>query len=144
MRTLKRNKRDFYYCLYKSQGTQYDEYGNETGEPLIIYEDAVSMSANKSPATGQSNTEMFGNLENYDKVIVTDDLNCPIDENSVLFIDKALEYGDEIIIGYEESQTVLGDPTPITYKPPLYDYIVKRVAKSLNSVSIAISKVNVS
>ena len=50
------------------------------------------MLANISQATGQSNTEQFGNLENYDKVIVTDDLNCPIDENSVLFIDKEPEY----------------------------------------------------
>lgn len=144
MKTLSRNKRPFYYCLYSSQSAQYDEYGNETGEPRIIYGDAVQMYANISQATGQSNTEQFGNLESYDKVIVSDDLNCPIDENSVLFIDKAPEYGEGVIIGYKESQTVLGDPTPIIYKPPLFDYIVVRVAKSLNSVSIAVRKVKVS
>lgn len=143
MKTLKRNKRPFYYCLYSSQSARYDEYGNEC-EKIIIYGNAVQMYANISRATGQSNTEQFGNLENYDKVIVFDDLNCPIDENSVLFIDKAPEYGDGVIIGYKESQTVLGDPTPIIYKPPLFDYIVVRVAKSLNSVSIAVRKVKVS
>lgn len=110
----------------------------------MLYSDAVKMRANISQATGQSNTEQFGNLENYDKVIVFEDLNCPIDENSVLFIDKEPEYGDPIIIGYEDSQTVLGEPVPIIYKPPLYDYTVRRVAKSINSVSVAVRKVNVS
>lgn len=143
MKTLERNKRRFYYCLYSSQTAQYDEYGNES-EKLVTYGSAKQMFANISQATGQSNTEQFGNLENYDKVIVTDDLNCPIDENSVLFIDKAPEYGEDVIIGYEDSQTALGDPTPIIYKPPLFDYIVVRVAKSLNSVSIAVRKVKVS
>ena len=57
-------------------------------------------------------------------MIVTDDLSCPIDENTVLFIDKEPEYDDN------------GNP--------LYDYIVKRVAKSLNSISYAVSKVTVS
>lgn len=124
MRTLKRNQRPFCYCLYNEQETQYDEYGNETGEPRVTYSQPVKMLANISQATGQSNTEQFGNLENYDKVIVTDDLNCPIDENSVLFIDKEPEYSLD------------GDP--------MFDYTVRRVAKSLNSMSIAVRKVNVS
>ena len=68
--------------------------------------------------------EQFGNFISYDKVIVTDDLTCPIDENTVLFIDKSPEYDDD------------GNP--------LYDYIVKRVARSLNSISYAVSKVTVS
>ena len=122
MKILNRNKRKFFYCLYSEQAVQYDEYGNETSEPLITYGTAVPMYANISQATGQSNTEMFGNLESYDKVIVTDDMECPIDENSVLFIDKEPEYRDNI---------------------PVYDYIVRRVAKSLNCVAIAVRKVTV-
>lgn len=124
MRTLRINKRPFYYCLYSDREPLYDEYGNESGEGKVIYGEPVQMLANISQATGQSNTEQFGNLENYDKVIVTDDLNCPIDESSVLFIDKEPEYSLD------------GDP--------LFDYTVRRVAKSLNSVSIAVRKVNVS
>lgn len=101
-----------------------DEYGNFTGEYAPIYTEPIRMSANVSPATGQSTTEQFGNLENYDKVIVTDWMECPIDENSVLFIDKEPEHNTS------------GDL--------MYDYIVKRVAKSLNSISIAVRKVDVS
>ena len=150
MRCAKRNMRRFWYCLYKSdripgdtsiagdslagasvvgdseQNTDYiiDEYGNETGETVRHYARAVEMYANISPATGQSQVEQFGNLDNYDKVIVTDDMNCPIDEHSVLFIDKQPEYSTDSL--------------------PIYNYIVKRIAKSLNSISIAVRKVDVS
>ena len=123
MRCLKRNERSFWYCLYNDETEVIDEYGNATGEPNPIYDEPVEMEANISPATGQSNTEMFGNLDSYDKVIVSCDMNCPIDEHTVLFIDKEPEFGLDGI--------------------PLYDYIVKRVAKSLNSISIAIRKVDV-
>lgn len=124
MRCLKRNKQTFWYALYQSTDMNHDEYGNETGEPIVTYSEPVQMSANISPATGQSNTEMFGNLDSYDKVIVTDDMNCPIDEHSVLFIDK------------EPEHNMSGNL--------MYNYIVKRVAKSLNSISIAVRKVDVS
>lgn len=172
MRCLKRNQRPFYYCLYvdgknaestaivgqavsgicicgnSEQSINFiiDEHGNETGERILNYASPVEMYANISQATGQANTEQFGNLENYDKVIVTDDMNCPIDENSVLFIDKKPEYSDAISNDVIESSTLFGNDTVIqkTYKVPVYDYIVRRVAKSLNSISIAVSKVKVS
>lgn len=146
MKTLKRNQRPFYYCLYADKVNVIDEYGNESGEKIVTYGEPILMYANISQATGQSNTEQFGSLENYDKVIVTDDLNCPIDENSVLFIDKEPEFTEGVTIDYRESDTVLGEDTvdPVTISIPAYDYIVRRVAKSLNSVSIAIKKVKVS
>lgn len=145
MRTMRINKRAFYYCLYSDTVTQYDDYGNENGTQ-VVYEEPVQMKANISQATGQSNTEQFGNLENYDKVIVTDDLDCPIDENSVLFIDKEPEFTDGVTIDYQESDTFLGDDTatPVTVQTPVYDYFVRRVAKSLNSISIAVKQVKVS
>lgn len=124
MRCLKRNQRQFWYCLLESDSTDLtDEYGNVTGEKMLTYAAAVPMMANISQATGQSNIEQFGNLENYDKVIVTAEMDCPIDENAVLFIDKEPEY------------TIAG--------VPLNDYVVRRVAKSLNSISIAVRKVSV-
>ena len=122
MKILHRNKQKFYYCLYESKSPAVDDYGNETGE-TITYGEPVAMYANISPATGVSSTEQFGNLDNYDKVIVTDDLNCPIDEHTVLFIDKEPEYNADT--------------------DPVFNYIVRRVAKSLNSISIAVSKVEV-
>ena len=119
-----RNDSPFYYCLYTDKTPILDDYGNDTGEYTVTYAAPVKTYANISPASGAAQTEQFGNLENYDKVIVTRDMDCPIDENSVLFIDKEPEYSLD------------GDP--------MYDYTVRRVAKSLNSISIAVRKVNVS
>ena len=124
MKTLKRNQVSLWYLLYDHKEPVKDEDGNETGESQVFYKTAVQMSANVSAATGTAQVEQFGNLAGYDKVIVTDDLTCPIDENSVLFLDKEPEYDEEGL--------------------PLYDYLVKRVAKSLNSVSYAVCKVSVS
>lgn len=124
MKVMERNKRTFWYCLYDRKEPIIDEDGNETGEEQIVYKPVQSLRANISAASGSSQVEQFGNLAGYDKVIVLDDTSCPIDENTVLFIDKEPEYGED------------GNP--------LYDYRVKRVAKSLNSVSIAATKVSVS
>ena len=127
--------RTFWYCLYDGSEDQYDEYGNLISEQDIRYKAAVQTEANVSAATGQAQTEMFGNLDSYDRVIVTDDLNCPIDEQTVLFLDKEPEYPE---LPSEEPEEPEYDTAH-----PIYDYIVKRVAKSLNSVSIAVRKVNV-
>lgn len=124
MKLMERNKTGFWYLLYDRKEPVTDEDGNETGEETVVYRDAVPFRANVSAATGSSQVEQFGALSGYDKVIVTDDMDCPIDEHSVLFLDKKPEYD--------------GDGRP------LYDYMVKRVAKSLNSISYAVTKVSVS
>lgn len=118
MRCLQRNKRGFYYALLSHTV-------NEDGEPYNVYSLPTYMEANVSAATGKSQTEMFGENTEYDKVIVTDEMNCPIDEHSVLWVDKSPEYDSDGL-------------------PTAWDYIVKRVAKPLDSVSYAIKKVDVS
>lgn len=123
MKTMERNKTPFWYMTYARSDPVLDEYGNEIGTE-VTYNPPVMLRANISPATGSSQVEQFGSLAGYDKVIVIDAVDCPIDENSVLFIDKAVEFTDD--------------------GKPLYDYTVKRVARSLNSVSYAVTKVSVS
>ena len=118
---LKRNESTFWYALYKATAEMQDVYGNDTGDPLVVYEDPVQMRAVISPANGWSDTRLFGNLESCDKVIVLYDMDCPIDENTVLCVDKEPTYNSD-------GQLV-------------YDYVVKRVAKSMNIISIAIQKV---
>lgn len=146
MRTLNRNKRSFWFCLFAERIPIIDEYGNQTSESIVRYGTPTKMCANISQATGYSQTEQFGNLDNYDKVIVTDWMDCPIDENTVLFIGKQPEFGEAVTIDYTPSNTLLGEDTatPVTVEVPLYNYVVRRVAKSLNSISIAVRKVDVS
>ena len=123
MRCLERNKRPFYYSLFKGNEDILDENGFKTGEKKPTYAAPVKMKANISPATGQSEKEQFGNVKDYDHVIVTDDINCPIDEETVLFVEVSPSFTEDGV--------------------PLHDYIVKRVSKSLNSISYAIAAVEV-
>ena len=123
MKLMKRNLSSIHYCLYTERTPLTDADGNETGEYKVGYSEPAELKCNVSPATGYAQVNMFGNLESYDKVIITDDMDCPIDENTVLFIDKDPEFKD-------------GKPT--------FDYTVRRVAKSLNTISYAVSKVKVS
>lgn len=123
MKIMSRNKRPFWYLLYQGTELGKDANGYETGEKSVKYAGPMKMEANISPAAGYAQIQQFGQFISYDKVIITDDMTCPIDENAVLFIDKKPEYKDG---------------------RPLYDYVVKQIAKSLNLVSIAVSKVNVS
>ena len=124
MRCLERNKVQFSYCPYIGKTKVTDASGYETGEYKVSYGSAISVMGNVSPAQGEAQIEQFGNALEYDKVIILEDRNFPMDENSVLFVDKAP--------AYDQSGN------------PLYDYIVKNVARSLNGVSYAISKVTVS
>lgn len=123
MKAANRYKSKFWYLPYKGSVPIEDEYGNETGTQ-VQYGAATVMYANVSAAAGSAQVEQFGSLAGYDKVILTDEIDCPIDENTVLFLDKAPEYDKG------------GNP--------LYDYRVKRVAKSKGIISYAVSKVSVS
>lgn len=125
MRCLRRNKVTFFYALYSSKIPISDDYGNKTGEYEIIYGNPVEILGNVSAARGETVTRQFGEDEAYDRVIVLDDPQCPINEFSILWIDTLPEIG---IDG--------GTQTP-------HDYVVKKVARSINSVSIAVSKVTV-
>lgn len=182
MRLVKRNLRPIWYSLYTGRQPVVGTDGNETGETEITYSDPVMLMCNISPASGMIQSEIFGRIEDYDKIIMTDQMDCPIDENSVLWIEtcpipdpepepdhepepesepQAEEEteeetdpnagdegndGDEGDGGDEGEQGT--DPEPASDDEeeglPPYEYIVRRVAKSLNHISYAISKVKVS
>ena len=94
------------------------------GAPKVHYGEPTEAWANISAASGSAQAEQFGNALMYDKVIVTDDINIPIDENTVLCIDSPPKYTDDGNL--------------------IYDYVVSRVARSINSVSIAVTRADVS
>lgn len=125
MKLLHRNKIRIFYANYRDKIPLRDEYGNMTGEYEISYTNPMDVCANISAARGEATTREFGDDESYDRVIVLDDPNFPIAVTSILWIDTLPEIA-------EDGST----DTP-------HDYIVKKVAPSLNSVSIAVSKVNV-
>ena len=125
MRCMTRNKSTFYYAQYIEDTEILDEYGNSTGEHGLVYGNPVKMLGNVSAAQGEIQNRQFGESESYDKVIVLDDRNTPIDEYAILWVDTL--------------PNLNGDGSTDTP----HDYVVRRVARSLNNVSIAIGKVNV-
>lgn len=117
--------RDFYYSKFVCKKELKDEYGNNSGEYEVIYSNPTKYRGNISAAQGEVQSRQFGDSESYDKVIVLNNVDIPIDEYSILWVDSL--------------PTLLSDGT--TETP--HDYIVKKVARSLNVVAIAISKVDV-
>lgn len=134
MRAMLRNKSRFYYAMFVGKEAVKDEYGNDTGEYNVIHDNPVEYFANISAAKGETTTRQFGESESYDKVIVMDNTAPPIDEYTILWVDKEPKIDEKGALVADKDGNVL---TP-------HDYIVKKVAKSLNSVSIAITKVEVS
>ena len=125
MRCMVRNKQKFYYASYIDTNELTDEYGNKTGEYEVLYGNPIETDGNISGAQGEVQIKQFGESVKYDKVIVLDNIDTPIDEYSILWVDTFPLLNDDG-----------------TTKTP-HDYIVKKVAPTLNSVSIAISKVTV-
>lgn len=124
MRVLKRNKKPFYYYIYKDKVPIVDENGHKTGEYTLTYYPPVQCKGNISAGGGDAQVELFGTNISYSKVILLDDVSSPITETTLLCVDIP----------------------PADYNPdnvPAHDYVVKAVAKSLNSVAIAISLVGV-
>lgn len=125
MRCLARNKQKFYYALFNAKNESFDEDGCFTGEYTLQYGKPVKTFANISAAMGETAIRQFGEGIPYDKVIVMDDPHTVIDEYSILWIDKM--------------PAINRDGTTDTP----HDYVVKKVARSLNSVSIAVAKVDI-
>lgn len=123
MRTLDYNKQKFYYCIYSANTKIYDDDGNFTGDRASGYSEAVLAKGNISAAAGSADIEQFGTGIEYDKVIVLQGTSWAIDEHTVLFVGIEPSYSDE------------------QHTKPLYNYIVTRVAKSLNHITLAIKRV---
>ena len=117
MRLMHRNLQTVYYALWSDKTAIEDSDGYETGEYEDVYATPVAMRCNVSPERSYVLQEMFGPMTPYERVIVTSDKTCPVDETSVFWIDA-----------------------PVTGP---HDYIVRRVAKSLNHLSITVRKVDV-
>ena len=123
MRAVKRNQQPFWYALYSGETEQVDEEGNYTGEIGPGYETPVLQYANISAARGNTDTDVFGTDLKYSKTISTCDMSCPITEESAIWI--GIEPEDDN-----------GNPIP-------HNYVVVKVARSLNSIQIAVQEVKI-
>lgn len=134
MKCMVRNKSRFYYALYLGKGPVLNEDGRPTGETELKYANPVEYEANISASRGSTQAEVFGESTLYDKVIALDDVEIPIDEYSVLWIDTVPELAEDGSLAVDDEGNA---------KTP-HNYTVTRKAVSLNSVLLAVRKVDVS
>ncbi len=119
MRTLTINRQPMWYALYEGKEEVIDEYGNHTGVFQLKYSDPVYYPVNMSESRGTASVEAFGIEADFDRTFVTTDMSCPIKEDSIIWFGA-------------DPQT---EP---------HNYIVYRIANSLNSITYAIRGVDVS
>ena len=121
MRLMQRNKQTFWYQEYLGEKAILDEDGLDTGKTESSYGNPVMCKGVISIASGWAEQQVFGNVESYDRVITLEDHAVPITEVSRIYITKP-EIKDGVVISQP-------------------DFIVRRVADSLNFRFIAIGKV---
>lgn len=122
MRLLKQNQQHFYYAQFNNKVPILDSDGYETGDYETGYSAPVSFYANISAGKGSSQEEVFGKEIDFTRTICTTDMNCQINEHSLIWI---------------ETEPALKPDS--TADPDSADYTVAtRPARSLNSIMIAI------
>lgn len=86
MHTLARNKQPIYYATLQSKTELIDEYGNRTGQFELTYSEPVLARMNIRWDDGAVQLEGFGLNVSARRRMVTDDLNCPIGIDTILWI----------------------------------------------------------
>lgn len=84
MRTLNRNKRTLYYKLYLGE-VEITDSGNLTGESTPAYGDLTELRCNVSASVGADAVSAFGGFTNYTRTVAVADINCPMDEDSIVW-----------------------------------------------------------
>lgn len=121
---LRRNLRTVWYQLYMGDEVTRDADGLIEGT-TVSYGDPVAMEVSIAPIEGTTVAQAFGYDEQYDRVFLVDDMSCPINEETVMFIDTEPQYEDGALVNS-------------------YDYVVKKVAPNLNHIKYFCKRVRTS
>ena len=124
MRLLRRNLTPVYYCLFDHREQILDEDGNWTGEWDYIYKDPVREDMVQAPNRGYIHADFYGRMDSYDKTLVCANMDCPIDEETMLYINKEPEYD-------------------ANGRPINFNYSVRNVAPGINTIRYFVMGVQV-
>ena len=131
MMCLYQNTQEVAYALYIGKEEIIDSAGNRTGTYRNIYSDPIIARMNVSAARMSAELEEFGINTPYNRTIVTDDMTTDFSTDTVFWVGIS-PYKTELING-EEVQRVVP-----------HNFVVLRVARSLNSTTLAVKEVDVS
>ena len=147
MRVLARNKKDIWYSNPVTKSYVVDNNGYKTGEKEITYGTpvkermsmAISSGANNLGSQGIATLESFGIVTGYTARAVTENMNCPMSEESHVW------YGIEPTRTMTVTKTVNGETVTENVEVPVpHNYTVVRKAKSLNHLIYYLKEVDVS
>ena len=119
MMNLARNAFTVWFQVYRGETEIIDGYGNKTGSFVPSYGELQSAEMVVSPNRGDASLEVFGTLLDYDSTVSTADTSCPINEQTILWLDGAATDGP-------------------------YTHYVKQRAPWKNSLMFAVKQVEVS
>ena len=97
MHTLNRNKQDLWYSLkIRTEEVRDEQTGLLTGEHRVIYSEpvetrmsmSISSGANNLGSQGMVTLDPYGITTAYTHRMVTHDMNCPINEESLIWIGR--------------------------------------------------------
>ena len=146
MHVLERNKEYLWYANQTGETYATDANGYKTGERKITYATptkvkmsmAISSGANNLGSQGMAELERYGIATGYTHRAVTDDMDCPMGEESLVWYKiepTRIETRERIINGQrQEVQTLI--PVPHNFK-------VVRKAQSLNHLIYYLKEVDV-
>jgi len=117
MRSLTRNQQTIKYALYTGKTPVTDTNGLKTGEYALTYGTVKEKDMSVSPSRGIADFDMFGTNLDYSRTMMTCDMSCPINEQTIVWIDRPSD-------------------SP-------HDYVVVGCAKSINSITYALREVDV-
>lgn len=147
MRILERNKKELWYANRLSDSYVTDNNGLKTGEKEQTYGTptkvrmsmAISSGANNLGSQGIASLEPYGIVTGYTARAVTEDMNCPMEEQSRIW------FG--ILPTHTETRTRTVNGETVTENvevPNPYNYTVVRKAVSLNHLIYYLKEVDVS
>lgn len=147
MRLLAQNKQNLWYANRASESYVVDANGLKTGEKQQTYSTpvkvrmsmAISSGANNLGSQGMANLEPYGITTAYTHRAVTEDLACPMNEESRVW------YGIEPTRTMTVTKTVNGETVTENVEVPVpHNFSIVRKARSLNHLIFYLKEVDVS
>lgn len=140
MRCLDRDKQWVLVSFFVEKVACKDDKGRLTGKHEVIRTEPIPLLCSVSASKGTAENSPFGIDLDYDKTVIIEDVDYPIDESSVLWVDNFQCSGPDPSDGQEDDVDD-GFSQVLTDKP--HDYTVKRITKSPNCLAVAIKRVEV-
>lgn len=155
MRVLERNKKELWFANRLSESYVTDKHGLKTGEKEQTYGTPQKLKASMSISSGANNLgsqgmvalDPYGLTTAYTHNAITEDMNCPLDEEALVWYEREPTVTETRTRTVEE--TIDGEVTTHTITeevevPVPHNFKVVRKAKSLNHLIYYLKEVDVS